>query len=66
MPVRGVIAESDAPRAPTIAAEKIGGDPAFIDKHVLPRVVERERFVPAAALSGDVGAALFVGVNRFF
>jgi hypothetical protein len=29
-------------------------------------IAERQPVAPAPPLSGDVGAALFVGVNRFF
>ena len=66
VPARRVIAESQAPETPTIAAEKVGRDAAFIKKDVLPRVAERQPVSPAAPLSGDVGPPLLVGVDRFF
>ena len=63
---RRVIVEARAPETPTVAAKQVGRDAAFIEKDVLPRVAERQPVSPAAALSGDVGAPLFVGVDRFF
>jgi hypothetical protein len=61
-----VIANPRATDAPPVATEQIGGDATFIDEHVVPGVTEREPVGPAAPLSGDVGAALFVRVYRFF
>lgn len=63
---RRVIAEPRAAGTPTVAAQQVGRDPAFIEKHVLRGVVDRLPVAPPPALSGDVGPALFVGVNRFF
>ena len=66
MTARGVIAQPHAAETAPIAAQQIGRDAAFIDEDVLPRVAERQPIAPAPALSGDVGATLFVGVYRFF
>lgn len=63
---RRVIVEARAPGTPTIAAQEIGRDATFIEKDVLPRVTERQPVSPTAAFSGDVGAPLLVGVDRFF
>ena len=62
----GVIAEPRPARAPAIAAQQIGGDAALIEEDVLPHIAEWQPLAPPAPLSGDVGTALFVGVNRFF
>ena len=66
MTAGGVIMEAGAARAPTIAPEEIRRHPAFIEKHIRPRVAERLPVAPLATCSGDVGPALFVGVYRFF
>jgi len=63
---RRVIAESGAARAAAVAPEQIGRHAAFIEKDILPRIVERLPVAPPPTLSGDVGSALFVGVERFF
>jgi hypothetical protein len=63
---RRVIVEARAPETPTIAAQEVGRDATFIEKDVLSRVAERQPVSPLAAFSGDVGAPLLVGVNRFF
>ena len=61
-----MIAQSHAAKTASIAAQQIGRDAAFIQKDVVPSVVQRQPLVPAAPFSGDVGAPLFVGVERFF
>jgi len=66
MAARGVIPEPHPTRTAAVSPQQVGGDPALIDKHVLPRIVERQPLVPASPLSGNVRPALFVGVNRFF
>jgi hypothetical protein len=66
MPAGRVIAEPHATEAASISAQQIGRDAAFIEKDVLPGVAQRQPVAPAAPLSRDVGAALFVGVYRFF
>ena len=66
MTARGVIAQAHAARTAPVAAQQIGRDAAFIDKDVLPGVVQWQPVAPAAPLSGDVGTSLFVGVYRFF
>ena len=63
---RRVIAEARAPRTPAVAPQEIGRHAAFIEKDVLPQVAERLPLAIVASLSDDVGAALFVGVYRFF
>ena len=66
VPAGRVIAESLAPKTPTIAAKQVRRDAAFIEKDVLPHVAERQPVPPAASLSRDVGPPLLVGVDRFF
>ena len=61
-----VIAEPRAAQTPPIPAEEIGGHAALIQEDVVPDVAERLPVPPPPPLSGDVGPALFVGVNRFF
>jgi hypothetical protein len=63
---RGVVVEPEPARTAPVAAEQIGRDAALIKKHVLPRIAQGEPGTPLAPVSRDVGAALFVGVNRFF
>jgi hypothetical protein len=62
---RRVIVEARAAETPAIAAKEIGRDATFIEKDVLPRIAERQPVSPPAAVSGDVGAPLLVGVDRF-
>ena len=66
VPARGVIVEARATETPAIAAKEVGRDATFIEKDVLARVAERQPVSPPAPISGDVGAPLFVGVDRFF
>jgi len=66
MPARRVIDGARAARAARIATQQLRRDARFVDKDKRPRVVKGLRVAPAPPLSGDVGAALFVGVNRFF
>ena len=61
-----VVREPQAARTPAVAPEEIGGNAALIEKDVLPHVAERLPRAPVTPLSGDVGAALFVGVYGFF
>jgi hypothetical protein len=61
-----VIAEPRPAQTPPIPAEEVRGHAALIQEDVLPDVPERLPVTPPAPLSGDVGPALFVGVNRFF
>jgi hypothetical protein len=61
-----VIAEPRPAKTPPIPAEEVRGHAALIKKDVLPDVAERLPIAPPTPLSGDVGPALFVGVNRFF
>ncbi len=63
---RRVIAESGAARAAAVAPEQIGRHAAFIEKDILPGIVERLPVAPPPTLSGDRGPALFVGVYGFF
>ena len=66
MPAGGVITQTHPAQTAPVAAQQIGRDAAFIDEDVLPRVAQRQPRAPATPLSGDVGATLFVGVDRFF
>jgi hypothetical protein len=66
MTARGVVMKAGAARAAAIASQQVGRDAAFIEKDILPDIVERLRRAPAPTLSGDVGPALFGGVYRFF
>ena len=61
-----MIVEALASKTPTISAEQVGRDAAFIEKDVLSRVAEWQPVSPAAPLSSDVGPSLLLGVDRFF
>jgi hypothetical protein len=61
-----VIAYAHAATTAAVAAQQIGRDAAFIEKDVLPGIAQRQPVAPAAPLSDDVRAPLFVGVYRFF
>ena len=61
-----VIVQPHAAGTPAIAAEQIGGDPTLVEKDVLPHIAKRQPGAPAAAVSGDVGPSLLVGVDGFF
>lgn len=61
-----VIVEARAPRTAAVASQEIGRDAALVEKHVLPRIVQRLPVPPLPPLPGDVSAPLFVGVYRFF
>ena len=63
---RRVIAESGAARAAAVAPEQIGRHAAFIEKDILTDIAERLPLAPPPTLRGDVGPALFVGVDGFF
>jgi hypothetical protein len=63
---RGVIADPQTARTARVAAEQIGGHAGFIDEDILARIAEGQPVLPAPARRGDVSAALFVGVYRFF
>ena len=66
VPAGRVIVDALAPQTPTIAAEQVRRDAAFIEKDVLAHVAERQPVLPAAPFSRDVGPPLLVGVDRFF
>ena len=66
MTARCVIAKPRPPKTSPIATEEVRGHAALIEEDVLPDVAEGLPVTPPAPLSGDVGSALFVGVNRFF
>lgn len=66
VPTRGVIAQSRPAQAATVPSQQIGCDPTLIEEDVPLRVAEWEPLSPSPPLSRDVGAPLFVGVNRFF
>ena len=61
-----VIAQARAQRTSPIAPQQIGGHAAFVEKDVLAHVAQRLPGAPAAARGGDIRAALFVRVYRFF
>jgi hypothetical protein len=61
-----VIAQPHAAETAPVSAQQIGRHATLIDKDVLPRVVQWQPVAPVAPLSGDVGAPLFGGVDRFF
>lgn len=61
-----VINEPGTTGAAAVAAQQIGGDAAFIEKHVLAQIAKRLPVAPSLTLSDDVGPALFVGVYGFF
>ena len=63
---RRVIRRARPPRAARIAAQEVGGDARFVDKHEVAGVVERLRRRPSPSRGGDVSAPLFAGVYRFF
>jgi hypothetical protein len=58
--------QPDAARTAAIPAQQVGRHTTFIEKHVLAHVAQRLPVPPSAAISGDVGTALFVGVDGFF
>jgi hypothetical protein len=64
--IGSVIVQSAAAQTAAIPAEQIRGDAAFVDEHPLAHVAQWHPRAPVAALSRDVGPALFVGVHRFF
>jgi hypothetical protein len=61
-----VIVQPHPTRAAAIAAQQIGRHAAFVDKHIPVGVVRRLPLAPESSLRGDISAALFVGVYRFF
>jgi hypothetical protein len=66
VPARGVIADPQAAGTARVATEQIRSNAGFVDEHVLARIAEWQPVLPAAARRGDISAALFVGVYRFF
>ena len=65
-PLGRVIGDPLAARAAPIAAEQIGGDPAFIEKNKVGRVEGRSGCRPLRAGGHDVGAIVFGRAHRFF
>jgi hypothetical protein len=61
-----VIVQPDAARTAAIPSQQVGRHTTFIEKHVLAPVAQRLPVPPSAAISGNVGTALFVGVDGFF
>jgi hypothetical protein len=61
-----VIRDAGTPRTPSVAPEEVGGDARFIHEDKVPRVVERQRLAPLAAIGRDIRAPLLVGVYAFF
>ena len=66
MTARRVIVQACAARAPTGAAQQIGRHPALIQKHVAPRIVQRQPVPPLPPLERHVSAPLFRRRVRFF
>ena len=58
--------QARATRAAAIATEQIGRDAAFVDEDVAVGLVRGLPLAPEPPPRGDVSAALFVGVYRFF
>lgn len=65
VPARSVIAEPEAPRAPPVAPQQVGGDSGLVDEDVAARVVDGKKILPPPTRRGDVRAPLFVGVDLF-
>lgn len=61
-----VIRDAGATRTPGVQPEQVGGDARLIDEDKVPRIVERDRRAPLAAIRRDIRASLFVGVYAFF
>jgi hypothetical protein len=61
-----VIVQPRPAGTPAVPPQEIGGDAAFVEKHILPRIVEWLRVAPLPPRGRDVRPALFVGVYRFF
>jgi hypothetical protein len=61
-----VIVQAGAAWTAPIAPQEVRRHAAFVEEHVLPRIVERLGVAPLPTLRGDVSAPLFVGVNGFF
>ena len=66
MAVRRVVAEPHAARTAAVPPQQVGRHTAFIDEDVLADVPQGQPVAPAAAVSRDVGASLFVRVDGFF
>jgi hypothetical protein len=66
MPARRVVAQAGAAQTPSVPAQQVGRDAAFIQEDILLRIAERQPGPPAAPFSDDVGPPLFVGVYGFF
>jgi len=66
MAARRMVVQAGPARASAIPPQEIGGHPALIQEHILPRIVQRLRVPPVETLCGDVSAPLFVGVYGFF
>lgn len=66
MATRRVVAQPHPSRAAAIPTQQVRRDAGLVNEHVAARVVQRQRVLPAPARGGDISAALFVGVYRFF
>ena len=66
MPARRVIAQPLAAGTSAIATQQIGRDARLVEEEIAPRIVQRQRVLPAPARRSDISAPLFVGVYRFF
>jgi hypothetical protein len=61
-----VIVKPVATRAAAIAPQQVRRDAAFIEKHVLSGIADRQPVPPLLTRRDDIRPALFVGVNGFF
>lgn len=66
MATRRVVTQPHPSRAPAIPTQQVRRDAGLVNEHVAARVVQAQRVLPAPARRGDISAALFVGVYRFF
>jgi hypothetical protein len=66
MPARRVIVQPLTAGTAAIATQQIGRDARLVEEEIAPRIVQRQRVLPAPARRGDISAPLFVGVYRFF
>jgi len=66
MTARRVVAQARPARTAAVATEQVGGDAAFIEKHVLARIPQGLPRLPPPAGVGNIRPTLFGGVYGFF
>lgn len=66
VPARRVIVQPRTPQTAAEAPEQVRRDPTFIEKPILPPVTQGLPRPPLPPRGGDIRAALFLGVDRFF